>query len=323
MRSLHGLALPLLKRGVPAEIVPAERVAEPGGLNRYKVLLLSYDMQKPLSAEMDLGLAAWVRAGGTLIVLGGEDAYNQIGEWWDRSGFPGPTDHLLRQCGARVEVPLRSVRNPGRRYTDALKSEGRLRSLENRKVYTLPLAPFHAEGKPVYVRFADLFPDDAWGAWVGRVRVVEGGRVRADFTAGSVAERPFLVEDIGSQTGSGHRFADRDASFVYRFNRLGPDARLELELGNQFQVSVAAGADPAVVLEPTGVGLPALTVGSSYPVVTYPLAGAEALYKVKGEDAAPAWVSPSGQGAVIYCGVPAAFGADSAAGADLVRGLVK
>jgi hypothetical protein len=332
MRSLHGLVLPLLKRGIPAEIVPAERAADRAYLSRFKVLLLSYDMQKPLGPEVNQGLADWVKAGGALVVLGGEDAYNDIGEWWNRSGYPGPTEHLLRTCSAGVEVPLRTVRSAGDRFKEALKAEGQFRAQENRHVYSLPLSSFGGGGKPVYVRFSDLYAEDGWGTWLGRVRVLEGGRVRADFTAGSVGERPFLVEDSGSQAGDGFRFADGDASFVYRFNRLGPDARLELELANQFRVSVAADADPGAALQPAVEGLPSLRVPSTYPVVSYPLAGAEPLYRTRGEEAqpgaapgetVPAWASVSGQGWVVYCGVPAAFGTDGVAGADLIRGLVK
>lgn len=323
MRSFHGLTLPLLKRGVPVEVVPAERVADNGYLNRFKVLLLSYDMQKPLGPEVNQGLAAWVRAGGTLVLVGGADPYTDIGEWWSRNGFAGPTDHLVKESGAGVEALLRTVQVGSNRFREALKAEAPVRSLENRRTYKVSLASYQSEGKPVFVRFNDLVPTDGWGAWVGRVRVLEGSRVRADFRAGTMAERPFLVEDQGSKVDKDHRFADGDASFVYRFNRLGPDATLELELGNQFQVSVASGEDPATTLQPVAEGFAAQRVPSTYPVVSYPLAEAEPLFRSGSMEKAPAWVSPAGAGSVIYCGVPAAYGADSPAGAELVRSLVR
>ena len=323
MRSFHGLALPLLKRGIPVEVVPAERVADNGYLNRFKVLLLSYDMQKPLGPEVNQGLAAWVRAGGTLVVMGGADPYTDIGEWWSRSGFAGPTDHLVKESGAGVEALLRTVQLGVSRFKDGLKADAPVRALENRRTYSLPLAPYQANGKPIYVRFSDLTPADGWGTWLGRVRVLEGARVRADFRAGTLAERPFLVEDQGSRAGKDHRFADGEASFLYRFNHLGPDATLELELGNQFQVSVASGDDPAANLQPVAEGFAAQRVPSTYPVVSYPLAGAEPLFRSGSMETAPAWVSAAGAGSVLYCGVPAAYGADSPAGAELVRSLVR
>jgi hypothetical protein len=158
---------------------------------------------------------------------------------------------------------------------------------------------------------------------VGRVRVIDGGKVRADFQGGGVGERPFLVEDVGSRAGKGHRYADGEAVFAYRFNHLGADARIELELGNQFQVDVASGPDPEITLQPVGDQLPALRVPSSYPVISYPLTGAESLVKIADKSPSPAWASPSGAGWVLYCGVPSAFAADSVAGAELVRGLVR
>jgi hypothetical protein len=325
MRSLHGLVMPLLTRGVPVEIVPGERAADPVYLSRFKVLLLSYDMQKPQGPELHAALAEWVRAGGVLVVVGGEDAYNDIGEWWSRNGFPGPTEHLFRQCGAGVNVHERTVHRPDAAFKEVLKAEGRTRSAENEKLYPVSLAALQAVGKPVYLRFTDLHPEDGWGPRLGRVRVVDGGRVRADFTAGSVAERPFLLEDIGSIVDKGRRFADGDASWVYRFTGLGPEARLELELSNQFRVQVAVGADPGTVLQPLpGAVLGAARVPSVRPVVSYELDGAEPLYRI-GSDAAsaPAWVSNSGAGAVIYCGAAAAVGADTAAGAEMLRALVR
>ncbi|MGV3721910.1 MAG: hypothetical protein ACO1SX_13435, partial [Actinomycetota bacterium] len=323
MRSFYGLASPLLQRGVPVEVVPAERVSDPGFLNRFKVLLLSYDMQKPLGPEVNQGLAAWVRGGGVLILVGGADAYTDIGEWWARSGFAGPTDHLLKECNAGVEPLLRTVKSGAAQYREALKTDEPVRDLGNRRTHSISLAPFRTGAKPVYVRFTDRFPRDGWGAWLGRVRVLDGGKVRAHFRAGSVAERPFLVEDFGSRAGGDHRYADRDASFAYRFNNLSADAVLELELGNQYHVGIASAAEPAITLTPAQDGLPRQHVTAGYPVVSYTLNGAEPLFRSGDEASAPAWTSPVGKGWLIYNGLPAAYGADSAAGADLVRSLVQ
>jgi hypothetical protein len=336
MRSLHGLTLPLLKRGIPAEIVPGERAGDRDYLARYKVLIVSYDAQKPLSNDVNRNLSEWVKAGGVLVAVGGEDAYNRIGEWWNRSGFDGPTDHLLRQCTAGVEVAQRAVRGGKDRFTSVVAAESEVRSLENRKAYVLRPSDMGGTGKPFYLRFTDKYPADGWGAWVGRVRVLEGGKTRADFRAGTPGEAPFLFEQSGSKVNTDanapHRFADGEASFVYRFNRLGPDATVELELGNQFQVSAASGDDPALTLEPVPAPaggsagatlLPAVKAGSSYPLVTYPISGAQPLLKLKGEETAAAWASPYGSGSLVYCGLPAAYFADSREGGDLLRGLVR
>lgn len=321
LRSLDGLTLPLLQRGIPVELVPAERALEKDFLSRFRVLLLSYDFQKPLGPEVHQELAAWVKAGGVLIVVGGEDAYNQTGEWWSRNGFPSPTEHLLRACGAGVEVAFRATQRPEDRYQPVLRPEG-----ETRRTVRLPLAEAAASKKPVYVRFTDADPAAAGGLWLGRVRLVEGDRARADFVAGSVAERAFLTEEIGSQRRDGGRTTGQDGSFVYRFSRLGPTATLELELAGQSQISLSTGEDPSVSLQPVHPGFPAVRAASGYTLVAHPLAGAEPLYRIAGAkdtDPSPAWNATCERGAVLFCGLPAAALADSPAGAALLREYVR
>ena len=56
---MYGLALPLLKRGIAAELVPGERAADRAYLSRYRVLLLSYDAQKPLLLSTNKGFSEW------------------------------------------------------------------------------------------------------------------------------------------------------------------------------------------------------------------------------------------------------------------------
>ena len=60
----YGLALPLLMRGMPVEPVQIESAyskSAAGFLNPYKLLLLTYDGQKPPSPKFHSALAAWVR----------------------------------------------------------------------------------------------------------------------------------------------------------------------------------------------------------------------------------------------------------------------
>ena len=67
--AFYGLAMPLVKRGLPAEPVQIESATEPGFLSRYRLLLLTYEGQKPPTAEFHDALAKWVRAGGALVVV--------------------------------------------------------------------------------------------------------------------------------------------------------------------------------------------------------------------------------------------------------------
>jgi hypothetical protein len=100
--SFHGLAMPLLKRGVPVEPVQIESAAAPGFLARYKLLLLTYEGQKPPHIEFHEALAKWVRAGGALVVVDDDsDPYNAVREWWNTAprSYRSPREHLFEALG--------------------------------------------------------------------------------------------------------------------------------------------------------------------------------------------------------------------------------
>ncbi len=85
--SFYGLALPLLKAGVPLDVVQLENTLQPDCLEPYDVLLLTYEGQKPLRPEYHEAIAKWVRRGGGLIYFGkGTDPYHQVREWWNDQG---------------------------------------------------------------------------------------------------------------------------------------------------------------------------------------------------------------------------------------------
>jgi hypothetical protein len=260
---------------------------------------------------VNLGLAEWVKAGGTLLLVGGEDPYNDIGEWWNRNGFASPQDHLLQHAGVTVDLARRTVHSSLSRFTPLFDSEGAGAAAP------IEIGAHAAGGKAVYLRFTGA------GGSVRRLRLRDGAVVRAEFTPGSPAEKPFLQEDSGSRLAGGTRLLEGDAAFIYRFNRLSPRARLELETEGAVRVSVTAGADPAMQLLPGSFPLPPQRAGTGYPVVTYVPGRAEALYRLPGDAGAPAWLSSAGSGTVLFCGLPAAFGADSMQGADLVRALTR
>ncbi len=100
--SFYGLALPLLSRGIPVEPVQIESAAAPGFLARYRLLLLTYEGQKPPTSEFHHALAKWVRAGGALVVVDNDrDPYNAVHEWWNITpySFQTPRQHLFGELG--------------------------------------------------------------------------------------------------------------------------------------------------------------------------------------------------------------------------------
>jgi len=102
LSQVYGLALPLVKRGIPVEPVQLENAPLSGALDRYRLLLLSYHGQKPLSPEVHPPLARWVEAGGTLVIVDDDsDPYNRVREWWNSDGesWETPRLHLFRELG--------------------------------------------------------------------------------------------------------------------------------------------------------------------------------------------------------------------------------
>jgi len=100
--SFYGLALPLVMRGIPAEPVQIESAAAPEFLSRYKLLLLTYEGQKPPTPAFHTALARWVRNGGALLVVDNDgDPYNAVREWWNTApmAFKTPREHLFKLLG--------------------------------------------------------------------------------------------------------------------------------------------------------------------------------------------------------------------------------
>jgi len=99
---VYGLALPLLKRGMPVTPVQLENVTLPDYLKGFRVLLLSYHGMKPLTPDVHCSLAAWVKRGGVLVVCDDDtDPYNAVREWWNSDGchYATPREHLFAQLG--------------------------------------------------------------------------------------------------------------------------------------------------------------------------------------------------------------------------------
>lgn len=102
MAQFYGLALPLLKRGMPIIPVQLENVTLPKFLDEQRVLLLTYQGQKPLTPEVHSALGGWVRNGGVLVMVDDDkDPYNRVREWWNDDGTTQriPRRHLFEQLG--------------------------------------------------------------------------------------------------------------------------------------------------------------------------------------------------------------------------------
>ncbi len=102
MAQLYGQLLPLLKRGLPVTPVQLENVGLRNFLADQRVLLLTYQGQKPLTANVHEALAQWVKQGGVLVMLDDDkDPYNHVREWWNNDGKTGriPRQDLFERLG--------------------------------------------------------------------------------------------------------------------------------------------------------------------------------------------------------------------------------
>ena len=100
LSNFYGLALPLVKRGIPVSITHLENTGYEDTWKGLRVLLLSYSAMKPLDPKAHEDIARWVEQGGRLIYCcRDDDAFQNIREWWTERGYTAPSQHLFEQMG--------------------------------------------------------------------------------------------------------------------------------------------------------------------------------------------------------------------------------
>lgn len=102
LSDFFGMALPLLKQGVPVKMVQMENLPYPETLRGIRVLLMSYSNMKPLDEKYHTILTKWVKEGGALLYLGrDQDSFQRVREWWNQNGYAyaSPAAHLFKVLG--------------------------------------------------------------------------------------------------------------------------------------------------------------------------------------------------------------------------------
>ena len=96
-----GLAMPLLKYGLPVRPLQLENVVRfPEELGNVRCAVLSYELMKPASPAIHDALSSWVREGGALVYVGdGADPFHGVRSWWKDRGYDDPSQHLLERLG--------------------------------------------------------------------------------------------------------------------------------------------------------------------------------------------------------------------------------
>jgi hypothetical protein len=114
LSNFYGMVLPLLKRGVPVELIHLEHIGLKETLKNIKVLVMSYANYKPLQVEYHKSIADWVKNGGILIYCGRDnDPYQKVKEWWNSGDYKykTPSIHLFEQLGIENREGLQNTGN--------------------------------------------------------------------------------------------------------------------------------------------------------------------------------------------------------------------
>ena len=109
---IHGLALPFVKRGIPIQPLQLENFGLKDYLKDTKVLLMSYEGQKPFSKDVHAPIAKWVKDGGTLVFVDDDhDPFNKVREWWNTGGtsYSTPREELFEELGVKSLEPGTAV----------------------------------------------------------------------------------------------------------------------------------------------------------------------------------------------------------------------
>ncbi len=102
MSHVYGLAMPFVKRGMPVQPMQLENFGLKGYLDGIKVLLMSYEGQKPLTESVHPPIVDWVKAGGTLVFVDDDaDPFLKVREGWNTGGktYDTPRQELFELLG--------------------------------------------------------------------------------------------------------------------------------------------------------------------------------------------------------------------------------
>ena len=322
----HGMTLPLLMKGIPVQVAQLERTVQPGYLAPYKVLLLSYDLLKPMSPAYNEALAKWVKNGGTIILFGGSDPYNNLNEWWKTAGYKSPQEHLLAQLGIKVSDSQTLAQKSS--FKPLMSEINRYHNAENKQTYTIDLTDRIADDGNVYVKFEDAFKDEGWGPLVSRVEILVNDRPTANFSTGTAQEKEFLIDDNGSQFNGSSRFADAQGYWIYKINAgKGNKVTLKVDMANEFMLSTSTEplASEYKAIKASNNSLtakyPEIDMHKSNEITAYKT-DASPLYKMSETDYSPFFEQKVGNGDVIFIGAAPRYFASSKEAGELLRSIV-
>lgn len=107
LSNFYGMAIPLLKQGVPVETVHMENLNNENTLKNIKVLIMSYANMKPLEESYHNALSTWVKNGGVLLYYGRDnDPFQTVREWWNtgKYNYKAPSEDLFKKLNLTNKI---------------------------------------------------------------------------------------------------------------------------------------------------------------------------------------------------------------------------
>lgn len=110
--ALYALTLPLLDQGIELQILPLERGPEEAFMDKFKVLLTSYDFWQPQERAYADGLIRWVQRGGVMVYFGTSE-FNEVSSgWWRQAGYESNFAYLMEELGCGGFAPTVQALQP-------------------------------------------------------------------------------------------------------------------------------------------------------------------------------------------------------------------
>ncbi|MGC9054028.1 MAG: hypothetical protein ACP5KS_09115, partial [Candidatus Hydrogenedens sp.] len=131
LNCFYGVATPLIKNSIPLKIIQMEHLLTYQPLKNIKILLLTYEGQKPLNKEYHNIIRDWVINGGSLLIIDdNSDRYNELNNWWKNEGYNSPLEHLIKTLWGDKE-PDEDMTQVGKGYVRWIKRSPSILSLDN------------------------------------------------------------------------------------------------------------------------------------------------------------------------------------------------
>ncbi|MBR2621231.1 MAG: hypothetical protein IKC97_02535 [Clostridia bacterium] len=96
---LYGILAPLVRDGIPTKMKSMDQIESAADLEGVTVLIVSFDSNVPLDEKINIAIADWVKAGGTLLFISGSNQYWDVDDYFFWKDDVTPLNNLLKHLG--------------------------------------------------------------------------------------------------------------------------------------------------------------------------------------------------------------------------------